>query len=1777
MSKTNSTQPPAPQSVPVSNDAPSSSSSSSTPKPTFNYAAAAARSSSTSSRPGSTNPPAAPVPAPAPAPAPVCPPSFASAVVATSSPLASNSTSSTKTSVNRTAPDAIATSRAPNGVSSAIKSPVPTPERKSSLVSAKSHNIKPSSSHISFGSLADIPAKADNPSVLSSSPANPPTLSQRDGPPVFGSVLADPAKKPAKSSSLVTSTTSTKPSGAPAPASGLSAKPEKKKIDFQAFFRSGGESVSNPPPPPPPPASSGSSPSPSISYRGDPTQQHRRNPNSIDSHSAAPAAPVSPRPAHIGIPNGPSAGASFHSPLSGASRAFTPAQGPSPMSQQSQHHHQYGGHWQNGPAPNSPHFVPGNPPMNANMPNYPVPNGAMGNNHGGNQSQYLPKPPPFQHRNGLGGQSGGSSSTMYPPSSGRSNLHHQPRNGNTGPPSPRLPPSNAPNSGQSPNFQHSSNNQGMAAPYWPQGTYPQNGPGPYPPYGYNPGSMPPYPHPNNFPPPQHGQHHSPQLSNQTGPSGVPPPSAPPPSSTSSAAPPNSSRTHPTPPPPLPIPSSPVPASNTYAPPYPPALYSPGSSHSRGPSLSYNAPTFNPSAAPDFKPHTPNAAAPAFLPRRSAAVPIKKPVTPISETPEKHDEGSSSAPISKDRRTSASAETGTQVKLSEPTQQKIKITEPVKKPPTGPSKTNEKAHVSAEAQKASDAKKAAEEAAEKKKLEESKAAEDAAAKLKAEKAKAEEDARLHQLAKEKAEKEAKELAEKEAKAKAEKEAKEKAEQEAKAKVQKEQKEKEEAERQAKKEQEAKQLAEKQAKETKPPSEVKSVESQTKTSSTTPSAPTPAQPTIKPVDSTSSETPASVRPEPSTTPALPSKPVNGASVPASATKLRPAPIDVNAPPQSKTPGESVTPSLPSALSSARKIEDLGKVSYPENIQSPRSELNADATPGKFRYDRAFLLQFMEVCKGKPVQLPDLDSIGMVDPHNAGMNPMSRTQSTGGQRRNAGQMPPSSRGPSGSLTPSGGNMSMMGPAGLANRAGPGAGMPMFNTGATRSSEERFNQSNRPSMGAMPIGMGIMLPGRPTGQMSRSPSTNALPGIMSNGARDTSRRSGRGSRRDGATSHAPSNVNTNLNRGMSMQQMFQVEVVQPLQPSANSWAAARTTVLEEDSPELVNRKVKALLNKLTLDKFESISDQVITWANKSEKEHDGRILRQVIALIFEKATDEAHWSEMYAKLCRKLMEKLSPAVKDENLSDGLGNKVHGGQLFRKYLLNRCQEDYERGWSKRDELAAAAAGKAADDAVKQAANEKSRAEAEAEGKEAPSKEAEILSDEYYAAQKAKRQGLGLVRFIGELFKLNMLTERIMHECIKKLLSNIDTPEEEDIESLSRLMMTVGGLLDHEKAISHMNVYFSRMATMSQSPHLSSRARFMIQDVIDTRNNKWVGRNVAAGPKLISQIHEEAAQAAAEQSRQAQQASKNKMNDLSRGGSRGGRTRDQPGGDGWSAVGGVSAPPPRPSKAGDLTQFGKLRDTSSSARSTYGPSNVFANKGKLKDAKLPSDREPAVAVAPNPFAALGGDTHEATSGNGLSRKPSAAELAPAGRPRLNLAPRTLPLPGQSAEAEGAEKKEGTTGDEAEPMKAEEISDEQAERAVKSRVDEFFHVRSVAEAAASFVSLSQTRHHQLIHSLVEKTLEKKAADVDLTASLFQHLVKENIVPSDIFLKGFTPVIEQLDDTSVDVRFAYEFTGKLLKAAGLAEKEVTELAQKIETEMLDQAAKRLLDGFKSAALH
>ena len=266
---------------------------------------------------------------------------------------------------------------------------------------------------------------------------------------------------------------------------------------------------------------------------------------------------------------------------------------------------------------------------------------------------------------------------------------------------------------------------------------------------------------------------------------------------------------------------------------------------------------------------------------------------------------------------------------------------------------------------------------------------------------------------------------------------------------------------------------------------------------------------------------------------------------------------------------------------------------------------------------------------------------------------------------------------------------------------------------------------------------------------------------------------------------------------------------------------------PEMVQRKVKAALNKMTPENFDKISEQILVIAGQSKNEQDGRTLRQVIQLTFEKATDEAHWASMYAKFAKRMLETMSPEIRDENIIDKAGNVVSGGALFRKYLLNRCQEEFERGW-------------------------KVDLPQPKEGEDKKAAEAALLSDEYYVAAAAKRRGLGLVQFIGELYKLNMLTERIMHECVRKLLEFNGIPDEAEIESLTKLLKTIGGNLEStEKGRAFMEAYFQRIDTIVHIDNLPSRLMFMLMDIIDLRKSGWVSKEANKGPKTLDEVRAE--------------------------------------------------------------------------------------------------------------------------------------------------------------------------------------------------------------------------------------------------------------------------------------------------------------------------------------
>ncbi|XP_060743870.1 eukaryotic translation initiation factor 4 gamma 1-like isoform X6 [Tachysurus vachellii] len=248
--------------------------------------------------------------------------------------------------------------------------------------------------------------------------------------------------------------------------------------------------------------------------------------------------------------------------------------------------------------------------------------------------------------------------------------------------------------------------------------------------------------------------------------------------------------------------------------------------------------------------------------------------------------------------------------------------------------------------------------------------------------------------------------------------------------------------------------------------------------------------------------------------------------------------------------------------------------------------------------------------------------------------------------------------------------------------------------------------------------------------------------------------------------------------------------------------------------RRVRGVLNKLTPQMFQPLMKQITEMTIDTEER-----LKGVIDLVFEKAISEPNFSVAYANMCRCLMGLKVPTSDKPNVMVN----------FRKLLLNRCQKEFEKDKD--------------DDEIFEKKQKELDAATEEDVRQHLKEELEESKD------TARRRSLGNIKFIGELFKLKMLTENIMHDCVVKLLKNHD---EESLECLCRLLSTIGKDLDFEKARPRMDQYFNQMGKIIKERKTSSRIRFMLQDVIDLRRNNWVPRRGDQGPKTIEQIHKDA-------------------------------------------------------------------------------------------------------------------------------------------------------------------------------------------------------------------------------------------------------------------------------------------------------------------------------------
>ncbi|NXE76179.1 IF4G1 factor, partial [Cochlearius cochlearius] len=587
--------------------------------------------------------------------------------------------------------------------------------------------------------------------------------------------------------------------------------------------------------------------------------------------------------------------------------------------------------------------------------------------------------------------------------------------------------------------------------------------------------------------------------------------------------------------------------------------------------------------------------------------------------------------------------------------------------------------------------------------------------------------------------------------------------------------------------------------------------------------------------------------------------------------------------------------------------------------------------------------------------------------------------------------------------------------------------------------------------------------------------------------------------------------------------------------------------------RRVRSILNKLTPQMFQQLMKQVMELSIDTEER-----LKGVIDLVFEKAISEPNFSVAYANMCRCLMGLKVPTTDKPTVTVN----------FRKLLLNRCQKEFEK--DKDDDEIFEKRQKEMDDAS------------------APEEKARMKDELEEARDKARRRSLGNIKFIGELFKLKMLTEAIMHDCVVKLLKNHD---EESLECLCRLLTTIGKDLDFEKAKPRMDQYFNQMEKIIKEKKTSSRIRFMLQDVIDLRRNSWVPRRGDQGPKTIDQIHKEAEM---EEHREHIKVQQLMSKDKRRGppgpssSGRGSLVAD----DGWNTV--PISKGNRPIDTSRLTKITKPGSIDSNnqlfapgGRLSWGKGSSGGSGAKPADSASDSGR-PATSTL-NRFSALQQSTpaenlesrrvvqrssssrdrsekagdrgdRESRSEKGSDRleRPDRGERADRNRSALTKRSFSKETEDRSREREKqggpeAVRKAASMTEErdrsretikqepappaASPKPA--LSEEELEKKSKAIIEEYLHINDMKEALQCVQELgSPSSLHIFVQNGIESTLERSTISREHMGVLLCQLVKAGTLSKEQYYKGLREILEAAEDMEIDIPHIWLYLAELI---------------------------------------
>ncbi|XP_012257845.2 eukaryotic translation initiation factor 4 gamma 3-like isoform X1 [Athalia rosae] len=586
-------------------------------------------------------------------------------------------------------------------------------------------------------------------------------------------------------------------------------------------------------------------------------------------------------------------------------------------------------------------------------------------------------------------------------------------------------------------------------------------------------------------------------------------------------------------------------------------------------------------------------------------------------------------------------------------------------------------------------------------------------------------------------------------------------------------------------------------------------------------------------------------------------------------------------------------------------------------------------------------------------------------------------------------------------------------------------------------------------------------------------------------------------------------------------------LRETENAWKPGRLKAEdiseEEAKTQALYKRVRGVLNKLTPQKFDTLVNQVRALKIDSQERLQG-----VIDLVFEKAVDEPSFSVAYALMCKEL------GMKEVSAPDGKSASNDKGSNFRKLILTRCQMEFEKNTA--------------------AENARVLKMKEIESCTDPEKKKELQLAWVEEERRIRVKSVGNIRFIGELFKLGMLTSRIMQACIRNLL---DLNDEESLECLCKLLSTVGKDLEskNQESMQNLDLCFKQMQDIVNRKvpgKVSSRVRFMLQDVIELRANKWVPRRDDSNPKTMDQIQKEA-----ETERLDSHLNNTPLNTPRKDDRNNDRKRNRGGGsteEGWSL-------PIRSNRQQYSVEAAKLK--------TKPPPNDSIQLGNKKmylwqNASI----EPPKTITPNKFAMLENMSSEQERRSERSGPPLSGSRSTGprdfgrsdykssfdGRHSRNgsqqLSSRSS---SRDSSLHDSSRSQSMSMPPPQPKKsitppapaivpnkpASSMSEEQLAKKVGNIIDEYLSNTNIANAA---LEVSETFDNSTFASFVREVhnvvIEKSAVARKLVGQLLTHLLTKNILPLSLYLAGLREVLDTAEDLVIDIPKIWVYLAELI---------------------------------------